>query len=53
MLTTAGRAEEVREVISTTTALFVALMRHSSAVRGPVTDVMPTVFPWVRFRLLG
>ncbi|GAA3871945.1 hypothetical protein GCM10022243_41490 [Saccharothrix violaceirubra] len=49
VLTTAGRAREVREVVSTTTALFVALMQHSESVRDLVTDVMPTAFPWVRF----
>jgi len=49
VLTTAGRAREVREVVSATTALFVALMQHSEGVRNLVTDVMPTAFPWVRF----
>ncbi|MFJ6672572.1 hypothetical protein ACIQMJ_15805 [Actinosynnema sp. NPDC091369] len=49
VLTTVSRAEEVREVISTTTALFVALMQHSESVRELVTDVMPKAFPWVRF----
>ncbi|MDU0293185.1 hypothetical protein [Saccharothrix longispora] len=49
VLTTASRAQEVREVVSTTTALFVALMQHSDSVRDLVTDVMPTAFPWVRF----
>ncbi|XVV05255.1 hypothetical protein ACQPW3_07645 [Actinosynnema sp. CA-248983] len=49
VLTTASRAQEVREVVSATTALFVALMRHSESVRGLVTDVLPTAFPWVRF----
>ncbi|GAA1315782.1 hypothetical protein GCM10009634_86750 [Saccharothrix xinjiangensis] len=49
VLTTASRAQEVREVVSTTTALFVALMQHSESVRDLVTDVMPTAFPWVRF----
>lgn len=49
VLTTVGRANEVREVVSATTALFVALMQHSAEMRGLVTDVMPTVFPWVRF----
>lgn len=49
VLTTVSRAEEVREVISTTTALFVALVQHSESVRDLVTDVMPKAFPWVRF----
>lgn len=34
---------------SATTALFVALVRHSEGVPNPVTDVVPTAFPWVRF----
>jgi len=49
VLTTASRAQEVRDVVSTTTALFVALMQHNDSVRDLVTDVMPTAFPWVRF----
>jgi hypothetical protein len=49
VLTTASRAREVREVVSTTTALFVALMQHSESVRDLVTEVMPKAFPWVRF----
>ncbi|MEU4442176.1 hypothetical protein AB0K14_15080 [Actinosynnema sp. NPDC050801] len=49
VLTTASRAQEVREVVSTTTALFVALMQHSEGVRDLVTDVLPTALPWVRF----
>lgn len=49
VLVTASRAAEVREVVSTTTAIFVALMQHSPAVRDLVTDVLPTAFPWVRF----
>ncbi|MBC6449527.1 hypothetical protein [Actinokineospora xionganensis] len=49
VLTTVSRAEEVREVVSTTTALFVALMQNHAEVRGLVADVMPKAFPWVRF----
>ncbi|MEU4743581.1 hypothetical protein AB0G02_24385 [Actinosynnema sp. NPDC023658] len=49
VLTTASRAREVREVVSTTTALFVALMQHSESVRDLVTEVMPKAFPWVKF----
>ncbi|WP_246842825.1 hypothetical protein [Allokutzneria sp. NRRL B-24872] len=49
VLTTASRAEEGREVAATTTALFVSLMQHSDEVRDLVTDVLPRVFPWVRF----
>jgi hypothetical protein len=29
--------------------MFVALMKNDSAVRTLVTDVIPEVFPWVRF----
>ncbi len=49
VLTTASRAREVREVVSTTTTLFIALMQRHAAVRDLVTDVMPAAFPWVRF----
>ncbi|EWC58570.1 hypothetical protein UO65_6116 [Actinokineospora spheciospongiae] len=49
MLTTASRANEVREVVATTTTLFIALMQQHAEVRGLVTDVMPKAFPWVRF----
>jgi hypothetical protein len=49
VLTTASRAREVREVVSATTALFIALMEHHAEVRALVTDVMPKAFPWVRF----
>jgi len=49
VLTTASRAREVREVVSFTTALFVALLQHSKEVSGLIADVMPSVFPWMRF----
>jgi hypothetical protein len=49
VLTTVSRAEEMREVVSTTTTLFIALMQHHAEVRELVTDVMPKAFPWVRF----
>jgi hypothetical protein len=49
VLTTVSRAEEVREVVSFTTSLFVALLQHSKEVSGLIADVMPTVFPWMRF----
>jgi hypothetical protein len=49
VLTTASRANEVREVVYTTTTLFIALMQQHAEVRGLVTDVMPKAFPWVRF----
>jgi len=39
----------VREVVSTTTTLFIALMQRHAEVRDLVTDVMPKAFPWVRF----
>ncbi|WP_207310578.1 hypothetical protein [Lentzea alba] len=49
VLTTARRAEEVREVVSFTTSLFVALMQHSEQARETIAELTPTVFPWVRF----
>ena len=49
VLTTASRAEQVREVVSFTTSLFVVLMRHSKESRNMITELVPTVFPWVRF----
>ena len=49
MLTTAARAEQEHEVMSAVTRTFVALMKSEPAVRTLVTDVMPEVFPWVRF----
>jgi hypothetical protein len=49
VLVTASRADEVREVASTTTALFVALMQSDARARELVTGVMPKAFPWVRF----
>ncbi|MEV6243172.1 hypothetical protein [Lentzea sp. NPDC051838] len=49
VLTTAGRAEEVREVVSFTTSLFVALLQHSKEASHLIAELMPTVFPWVRF----
>lgn len=49
VLTTASRAEEVREVVSFTTSLFVALLHHSKEAREMIAELMPTVFPWVRF----
>ena len=49
VLTTVSRANEVREVVSTTTTLFIALMQEHHEIRGLVTEVMPKAFPWVRF----
>ncbi|WP_028663064.1 hypothetical protein [Saccharomonospora halophila] len=49
LLTTVSRAEQVAEVASTTTKLFLALMEHDDRTRTLVTDVVPRAFPWVRF----
>ncbi|WP_394615398.1 hypothetical protein JNUCC0626_37405 [Lentzea sp. JNUCC 0626] len=49
VLTTATKAAEVREVVSFTTSLFVALLQHSKGASGLIADVMPKVFPWMRF----
>jgi hypothetical protein len=48
-LTTATQAEQDTAVVSATTKMFVALMRHDEAARSLVTDVVPEAFPWVRF----
>ena len=49
VLTTASRAEEVRQVVSFTTSLFVVLLQHSKEASALIADLMPSVFPWVRF----
>lgn len=49
VITTASRAKEVKEVVNTTTNIFIALMQHSDGVRELVTEIMPQAFPWVRF----
>ncbi|MGH3517398.1 MAG: hypothetical protein ACRDQ7_08280 [Haloechinothrix sp.] len=49
VLTTASRAAQVTEVSSAATKLLLALMQHDDRVRTLVTDVVPKVFPWVRF----
>lgn len=48
-LTTTAQAEQDSAVVSATTKMFVALMRHDEATRSLVIDVMPEAFPWVRF----
>lgn len=49
VLTTAARAEMEHIAASVTSRVFVALMRSDPAILGLVTDVLPEVFPWVRF----
>lgn len=49
VLTTASRAQQAREASSVTSRLFVALMQHDPHVQDLVTDVVPQVFPWVKF----
>ncbi|WP_218120143.1 hypothetical protein [Actinopolyspora mzabensis] len=49
VLTTAARAEQENEVVSATTALFTAMMRQDGAALSLLVDVVPEVFPWVRF----
>ncbi|WP_245865287.1 hypothetical protein [Prauserella marina] len=49
VLSTASRAAEEAEVTSATTKLFVAMMQKDDRVRTLATEVLPTVFPWVRF----
>lgn len=48
-LTTAERADQVTEVVDSTTRLFVALMKSSPQAVTLLTDVFPAAFPWVRF----
>jgi len=49
LLTTVEQAEQEHRITSTTTKMFVALMRTDDRVRTLVTDIVPEVFPWVRF----
>jgi hypothetical protein len=49
VLTTAGRASQDSEVIATTTRMFVSMMKRDPEARALVMDVVPEVFPWVRF----
>lgn len=49
VLTTASRAEQENTVVSATTRMFVALMRHDDAARSLLVDIVPEAFPWVRF----
>lgn len=48
VLTTTSRVEQVRETVSATTRLFVAMMRVDS-VRADITEIVPVAFPWVRY----
>jgi hypothetical protein len=48
-LTTAERAEQVTEVVDSTTRLFVALMKSDPKAVTMLTGVFPEAFPWVRF----
>ncbi|MGW1492592.1 hypothetical protein [Streptomyces sp. NPDC002402] len=48
-LTTAERAEQVTEVVDSTTRLFVAMMKSDPAAAELLTRVFPEAFPWVRF----
>ncbi|MFC9431269.1 hypothetical protein [Streptomyces sp. NPDC056987] len=48
-LTTAARAEEVVQVVDTTTRMFVALMKTDPMAVELLTRVFPDAFPWVRF----
>jgi hypothetical protein len=48
-LTTAARADEVVQVVDSTTRMFVALLRDEPAASDILTRVFPEAFPWVRF----
>lgn len=49
VLTTVARAEQETEMVSATTRMFVAMMRHDGAALSLLVDVVPEAFPWVRF----
>lgn len=49
VITTAARIEQDSEVVSASTRMFVALMTHDDAARSLLLNVIPEVFPWVRF----
>lgn len=48
-LTTASKADEVVEVVDSTTRMFVALMKEDPNAITLLTKVFPEAFPWVRF----
>ncbi|MFF1709278.1 hypothetical protein [Streptomyces sp. NPDC058268] len=48
-LTTAERADQVTEVVDSTTRLFVAMMKSDPSAVDLLTRVFPDAFPWVRF----
>ncbi|MEV0981893.1 hypothetical protein [Streptomyces sp. NPDC049915] len=52
-LTTAARADQVVEVLDSTTRMFVALMKESPAALELLTEAFPEAFPWVRFLPAG
>lgn len=49
VLTTAMRAEQATEMVSATTRIFVAMMKRGGSALSLLVDVVPEVFPWVRF----
>jgi hypothetical protein len=48
-LTTAERAEQVVEIVDTTTRLFIAMMKTEPMAVDVLTKVFPEAFPWVQF----
>ncbi|MFJ6729419.1 hypothetical protein ACIQPQ_31405 [Streptomyces sp. NPDC091281] len=48
-LTTAARADQVVEVLDTTTRMFVALLREGPSSIDLLAQAFPEAFPWVRF----
>lgn len=48
-LTTAERAEQVVEIVDTTTRIFVAMMKSDPNAVEILTKVFPDAFPWVQF----
>lgn len=49
VLTTVSRAEQEAAIISATTRMFVALMRHDGAALSLLVGAAPEAFPWIRF----
>ncbi|MEJ2856769.1 MULTISPECIES: hypothetical protein [unclassified Saccharothrix] len=49
VLTTASRAARTPASDSVATRMFVAMMQRDPGVRTLVTEVVPEVFPWVRY----
>ncbi|MEV0279431.1 hypothetical protein AB0I22_23995 [Streptomyces sp. NPDC050610] len=49
VITTAARVEQDAQIMSAGTRMFVALVRHDTAARSLLLEIIPEAFPWVRF----